>query len=77
MDYLSSTKTLFVGTNTKQILTLDISELFEEGAAEYLYAQAQQELELAQLRQGAAAAKRIEQTPVTDEELDAILKGKQ
>lgn len=58
MDYLSSTKTLFIGTNTKQILTMDISELFEDGAAEYLYAISQQEAQQALLKQGAGAGAR-------------------
>ncbi len=29
MDYLASTKTLFVGTNQKSILTVNIEELFD------------------------------------------------
>lgn len=37
MDYLSSTKTLFVGTNQKSILTINIEEIIAIGAEKHFY----------------------------------------
>ena len=36
MDYLTQSKTLFVGTNQKNILTINIEELFEEDNFPYI-----------------------------------------
>ena len=79
MDYLSSTKTLFVGTNQKNVLTINIEELLQEGGFEHLYNRLDESAGKGHhLGQYQSSPQALEESgTIPEEDLDAILRGRQ